>query len=180
MRTSPLSKLAINGPPIIHPKGGCASCGSFCLVRPPLTAAPPEPAEATSGFSSNRKTIDIPPVRRYCSGQKKRWFKIPIQSGEYCPGGERDGRQQECPSGAWSRAANPRRSRVPRADTEGSARVPYSERTEWTRLGSRPLSSLERQELCPYRKSRLKREEVLMTTDAEELRAKVVAMKFWF
>jgi hypothetical protein len=39
--------------------------------RAPPTAAPPEPAEATSGFSSNRKTIDIPPVRRYCSGQKK-------------------------------------------------------------------------------------------------------------
>ena len=38
------------------------------------------PAEATSEFSSNRKTIDIPPVRRYCSGQKKRWFKIPIRS----------------------------------------------------------------------------------------------------
>ena len=48
-------------------------------LRAPPTAAPPEPAEATSGFSSNRKTIDIPPVRRYCSGQKKRWFKIPIQ-----------------------------------------------------------------------------------------------------
>jgi hypothetical protein len=39
-----------------------------------------DPAEATSGFSSNRKTIDIPPVRRYCSGQKRRWFKIPIQT----------------------------------------------------------------------------------------------------
>jgi hypothetical protein len=49
------------------------------ILRAPPTAAPPEPAEATSGFSSNRKTIDIPPVRRYCSGQKKRWFKIPIQ-----------------------------------------------------------------------------------------------------
>jgi hypothetical protein len=23
-----------------------------------------------------RKTVDIPPVRRYCSGQNKRWFKI--------------------------------------------------------------------------------------------------------
>jgi hypothetical protein len=44
------------------------------------TAAPPEPAEATLGFSSTRKTIDIPPVRRYCSVQKKRWFKIPIQN----------------------------------------------------------------------------------------------------
>ena len=34
-------------------------------------------------FSSTRKTIDIPPVRRYCSGQKKRWFKIPIQITNY-------------------------------------------------------------------------------------------------
>jgi hypothetical protein len=50
---------------------------------PPPTAAPPKPAEATLGFSSNRKTIDIPPVRRYCSGQKKRWFKIPIQITNY-------------------------------------------------------------------------------------------------
>ena len=48
-------------------------------LRAPPTAAPSEPAEATAGFSSNRKTIDIPPVQRYCSGQKKRWFKIPIQ-----------------------------------------------------------------------------------------------------
>jgi hypothetical protein len=42
------------------------------------TAASPEPAEATLGFSSTRKTIDNSPVRRYCSGQKKRWFKFPI------------------------------------------------------------------------------------------------------
>jgi hypothetical protein len=48
-------------------------------LRAPPSAAPPKPAEATLGFSSNRKTIDIPPVQRYCSGQKKRWFKIPIQ-----------------------------------------------------------------------------------------------------
>jgi hypothetical protein len=48
-------------------------------LRAPPSAAPPKPAEATLGFSSNRKTIDIPPVRRYGSGQKKRWFKIPIQ-----------------------------------------------------------------------------------------------------
>src|SRR5262245_61267031 len=48
----------------------------FARLRP---LRRPEPAEAASGFSSNRKTIDIPPVRRYCSGQKKRWFKIPIQ-----------------------------------------------------------------------------------------------------
>lgn len=31
------------------------------------------------GFSSNRKGIDSSPVRRYCSGQKKRWFEFPIQ-----------------------------------------------------------------------------------------------------
>ena len=31
-------------------------------------------------FINQKKTIDIPPVRRYCSGQKKRWFKIPIQT----------------------------------------------------------------------------------------------------
>src|SRR4029077_17731627 len=48
-------------------------------LRAPPSAAPPKPAEATLGFSSNRKTIDIPPVRRYGSGQKKGWFKIPIQ-----------------------------------------------------------------------------------------------------
>src|SRR5262249_39064561 len=30
-------------------------------------------------FHQTEKTIDILPVRRYCSGQKKRWFKIPIQ-----------------------------------------------------------------------------------------------------
>jgi hypothetical protein len=29
-------------------------------------------------------TIDIPPVRRYCSGQKKKWFKIPIQFDVIC------------------------------------------------------------------------------------------------
>ena len=48
-------------------------------LRAPPTAAPPEPAETTLGFSSNRKGIDNSPVRRYCSGQKKRWFKFPIQ-----------------------------------------------------------------------------------------------------
>ena len=36
-------------------------------------------AKATPGFSSNRKGIDYP-VRRYCSGQKKRWFKFPIHN----------------------------------------------------------------------------------------------------
>jgi outer membrane receptor protein involved in Fe transport len=35
------------------------------------------------GIFTTRKTIDIPPVRRYCSGQKKRWFKIPIQITNY-------------------------------------------------------------------------------------------------
>src|SRR4029450_8198421 len=44
-----------------------------------LSTTPTKPAEATLGFSSTRKTIDILPVRRYCSGQKKRRFKIPIQ-----------------------------------------------------------------------------------------------------
>jgi outer membrane receptor protein involved in Fe transport len=55
----------------------------FRTLRAPPSAAPPKPAEATLGFSSTRKTIDIPPVRRYCSGQKKRWFKIPIQITNY-------------------------------------------------------------------------------------------------
>ena len=44
-------------------------------AAPPLHT-PPEPAEATSGFSSNRKTIDIPSVRRYGSGQKKGGLKF--------------------------------------------------------------------------------------------------------
>jgi hypothetical protein len=52
-------------------------------LRAPPTTTPPKPAEATLGFSSTRKTIDIPPVRRYCSGQKKRWFKIPLQIANY-------------------------------------------------------------------------------------------------
>ena len=56
----------------------CERAARKGTFRAPPTAAPPKAAEATSGFSSNRKTIDIPPVRRYCSGQKKRWFKIPL------------------------------------------------------------------------------------------------------
>ena len=42
----------------------------------PLFHTPPKPAEATLGFSSNRKTIDILPVRRYGSGQKKGGLKF--------------------------------------------------------------------------------------------------------
>ena len=40
-------------------------------LRAPPTAAPPEPAEARSGFSSNRKTIDNSPGWRYSSDRKK-------------------------------------------------------------------------------------------------------------
>lgn len=36
------------------------------------TAAPSKPTEARPRFSSNRKEIDNHPVRRYCSGQKKK------------------------------------------------------------------------------------------------------------
>ena len=35
------------------------------------TPLSPKPAEATLGFSSDRKEIDNSPVRRYGSGQKK-------------------------------------------------------------------------------------------------------------
>jgi hypothetical protein len=45
---------------------------------------PPKPAEATSGFSSTRKTIDNSPGRRYSSDQKKRLFKFPIRPWK-CP-----------------------------------------------------------------------------------------------
>src|SRR5206468_11031831 len=48
-------------------------------LRAPPTAAPPEPTEVKPRFSSDRKEIDNSPVRRYSSGEKKRWFKIPIQ-----------------------------------------------------------------------------------------------------
>ena len=49
----------------------------------PPTAAPPKPAEATPGFSSSRKGIDNSQARRYCWGQKKRWFKFPIHPSQY-------------------------------------------------------------------------------------------------
>src|SRR5262249_18680420 len=35
---------------------------------------------SNTGFSSNRNRIDNSTARRYSSGQKKRWFKIPIQT----------------------------------------------------------------------------------------------------
>ena len=38
----------------------------------------PDPSEATPGFSSNARALDGSRVRRYSSGQKKRWFKFPI------------------------------------------------------------------------------------------------------
>ena len=43
------------------------------------SAAPPEPTEATLGFSSNRKAIDFSPVRRYCFDQKKGGLNFYIQ-----------------------------------------------------------------------------------------------------
>ena len=46
----------------------------------PLFHTPPEPAEATSRFSSTERRLTSHLVRPYCSGQKKKWFKIPIQS----------------------------------------------------------------------------------------------------
>jgi len=46
----------------------CERAARSATLRAPPTAAPPKPAERTSGFSSNRKTIDIPTVRRYTSG----------------------------------------------------------------------------------------------------------------
>jgi len=48
-------------------------------LRAPPTTTPPKPAEATSGFSSTRKTIDNSPGWRYSSDQKKRLFKFPIR-----------------------------------------------------------------------------------------------------
>ena len=42
------------------------------------TAASPEPSKATPGFSLNARALDGSRVRLYSSGQKKRWFKIPI------------------------------------------------------------------------------------------------------
>ena len=58
----------------------CERAARSGTLRAPPTAAPPKPAEATSGFSSNRKTIDNSPVRRYCSGQKKGGLKFLYRS----------------------------------------------------------------------------------------------------
>jgi hypothetical protein len=57
----------------------------LCLVLPPPRADATEclcrrsQRKQRRGFSSNRKGIDNSPVWRYCSGQKKRWFKFPIR-----------------------------------------------------------------------------------------------------
>jgi hypothetical protein len=44
-------------------------------LRAPPSAAPPKPAEATLGFSSTRKTIDMPQVRAILLGPEKKVFK---------------------------------------------------------------------------------------------------------
>ena len=79
-------------------------------LRAPPTTTPPKPAEATPGFSSNRKGIDNSPVRRYCSGQKKRWFEFPIHhtpvrnNFNFKP----DPTGSKCPFQAHIRKSNPR------------------------------------------------------------------------
>jgi len=59
-----------------NPLANASRTGTLCV---PPTAAPPEPTEATPGFSSNRNEIDNSPGRRYSSDQKKRLFKFPIR-----------------------------------------------------------------------------------------------------
>src|SRR5262245_58842737 len=71
-----------------------------------LSTTPPKPSEATFGIF-----IDNSPVRRYCSGQKKRWFKIPIQMALTDLSGVRFGTGPELP-----------KRRVPRPDLRVAAR----------------------------------------------------------